>query len=85
MRTAQEDNTAAGFPLNPAGAFLLRDYSNDDTDDLKALRGLLEQILTRHKTLIPGSLNRLTIQWHADLYRAINAKNRTASSREDSQ
>ena len=80
MRTVQEDEKATGFPLNPAGESLLRDYSNDDVDDLKVLRSLLEEILTQHKTLIPGSMNRLTIQWHADLHRAIEAK-----SEEDGQ
>ena len=49
------------------GPFLLRDYSNDDTDDLKGLRGLLEQIQTRHKLLIPGSMNRLIRQWEGRL------------------
>ena len=64
---------ANGFPFNPVGPFLLRDYSNEDPADLTVLRGLLEEIITQHKTLIPGSMNRLMIQWHADLHRAIEA------------
>jgi hypothetical protein len=63
-----------GFPFKPTGPFLVRDYSNGDVDDLKVLRGLLEEILAQHKLLIPGSMNRLMIQWHADLNRAIEAK-----------
>jgi hypothetical protein len=62
---------STGFLLNPEGLFRLRDYSNDDPAELKALRGLLENILTRHKTLIPGSMNRLVTQWHADVNRTI--------------
>jgi hypothetical protein len=74
MRTETDtDEATNGFRLKPAGAFLLRDYSNDDVDDLKVLRGLLEEILTQHKTLVPGQMNRLVIQWHADLHRAIEA------------
>jgi hypothetical protein len=64
---------ANGFPFNPAGPFLLRDYSNEDPDGLTVLRDLLEEIITQHKMLIPGSMNRLVIQWHADLHRAIDA------------
>ncbi|MGH3278249.1 MAG: hypothetical protein ACRDNW_03835 [Trebonia sp.] len=73
MRIETDEEPATQFRLKPAGAFLLRDYSNDDPADLKALRGLLEDILTQHKMLIPGSMNRLMVQWHADLHRAIEA------------
>jgi hypothetical protein len=70
IRTDIEE-ASSGFPLRPAGPFLLRDYSNDDPADLKVLGGLLEDILTDHKFLIPGSMNRLMIQWHADVRRGI--------------
>jgi hypothetical protein len=74
MRIATDRAEAAnGFPFNPAGPFLLRDYGSEDPDDLTVLRGLLEEIITQHKMLIPGSMNRLVIQWHADLHRAIEA------------
>lgn len=74
MRAVHEDGRGTGFEFSPVGPFLLRDYSSDDVDDLKVLRGLLEEILTQHKMLIPGSINRLMVQWHADLHRAIEAK-----------
>jgi len=74
MRAAQEDDRGTGFHFSPVGPFLLRDYSDDDADDLKVLRGLVEEILTDHKFLIPGSMNRLMVQWHADLHRAIEDK-----------
>jgi hypothetical protein len=83
MRT--ETDRRGPFRFNPVGPFLLRDYSNDDTDDLKGLRGLLEQIQTQHKLLIPGSMNRLIRQWEADLHRAIEAKNEKPKSEEDAQ
>ena len=83
MRT--ETDRRGPFRFNPVGPFLLRDYSNDDTDDLKGLRGLLEQIQTRHKLLIPGSMNRLIRQWEADLHRAIEAKNEKPKSEEGAQ
>jgi len=72
MRT-ETGEAATQFRMKPAGPFTLRDYSNDDPDDLKALRGLIEDILTDHKMLIPGSMNRLMTQWHADLHRATEA------------
>jgi hypothetical protein len=72
IRTDIEE-ASSGFPFRPAGPFLLRDYSNDDPADLKVLGGLLEDILTDHKFLIPGSMNRLMIQWHADVRRGIEA------------
>ena len=76
MRAIHEaDERPTGFQLGAGGGlFLLRDYSDDDVDDLKVLRGLVQQILTDHKFLIPGSMNRYMIQWHADLHRAIEAK-----------
>lgn len=74
MRT--EKDPRGPFRFKPVGPFLLRDYSNDDTDDLKGLHGLLEQIQTRHKVLIAGSMNRLIRQWEADLSTAIEDKNK---------
>jgi hypothetical protein len=71
---ADIEEASSGFAFKPVGPFLLRGYSDDDVDDLKVLCGLLEEILTQHKFLIPGSMNRLMIQWHADLHRAIEAK-----------
>ena len=62
MRAVQADEGGTGFNFSPVGPFLLRDYSNDDVDDLKVLRGLVEEILTDHKFLIPGSMNRLMVQ-----------------------
>ncbi len=62
-----------GFRIAPVGPFLLRDYGDEDPGDLAVLRGLLGEIITQHKVLIPGSMNRLMIQWHADLHRAIEA------------
>ena len=73
MRAIQEDDRPAGFQFSPVGPFLLRDYSSDDVDDLKLLRGLLEEILTRHKMLVPGSMNRLMVQWRGDVDRGIEA------------
>lgn len=70
LQSDRDEHRGSGFQFRPPGPFLLRDYSNDDPDDLAVLRGLLEEILTRHKLLIPGSMNRLMIQWHADLHRA---------------
>jgi hypothetical protein len=65
---------ATGFQISRAGSYLLRDYSHDDPAALTELRGLLEQLITGpNKFLIPGSLNRLVIQWHADVHRAIQA------------
>ena len=64
---------ATGFRIKPAGPFILRDYTGENPEDLKELCALLEAILTHHKFLIPGSMNRLTVQWHADLQRAIEA------------
>jgi hypothetical protein len=79
---AGNQGASSGFLLNPAGLFRLRDYSNDDPADLKALRGLLENILTDHKTLIPGSMNRLIDAWHADVNRAIEeASNKDEGNR----
>jgi len=72
MRT--ETDPAGPFRFRPLGPFLLRDYSDDDPDDLKVLRGLLEEIQARHKFLIPGQLARLLRQWEADLSKAIEAK-----------
>jgi hypothetical protein len=72
MRT--ETDPAGPFRFQPVGPFLLRDYSNDDLDDLKRLRGLLEEIQTQHKMLIPGQLPRLIRQWEADLSKAIEAR-----------
>jgi hypothetical protein len=72
-QTGRDDRRTTGFQFNPAGLFVLRDYSNDDPASLTALRDLLEEIITGHKMLIPGSMNRLMIQWHADLHRAIEA------------
>jgi hypothetical protein len=75
MRTSTNaDEPATQFRMNPAGPFTLRDYSGDDPADLRVLRDLLEEILTQHKMLIPGQLNRFVVQWHADLQRAIDAK-----------
>jgi hypothetical protein len=75
MRTSTDaDEAATQFRMNPAGPFTLRDYSDDDPADLRVLRDLLEEILTQHKMLIPGQLNRFVVQWHADLQRAIDAK-----------
>jgi hypothetical protein len=74
MRAVQADEGGTGFNFSPVGPFLLRDYSNDDVDDLKVLRGLVEEILTDHKFLIPGSMNRLMVQWHTDLDRGLKAK-----------
>jgi hypothetical protein len=62
-----------GFRITPLGPFILRDYSGDDPAALTELRGLLAAIITDHRFLIPGSLNRLIIQWHADVDRAILA------------
>jgi hypothetical protein len=70
VRTDRDQERASGFHFNPPGLYLLRDYSNEPSCDLAVLSGLLEEILTRHKHLIPGSMNRLMIQWHADLHRA---------------
>jgi hypothetical protein len=79
---AGNQGASTGFLLNPAGLFRLRDYSNDDPAELKALRGLLENILTHHKMLIPGSMNRLIVQWHADVHRAIEeASNKNEGKR----
>jgi hypothetical protein len=72
-REAGLAEAAHGFRFHPAGPFLLRDYSNEDPDDLTVLRDLLEEIIAQHKLLIPGSMNRLMVQWHADLRRAIEA------------
>jgi hypothetical protein len=81
MRAAQEDARIARFGLNPAGPFVLRDYSGDDAGDLKALGGLLGEILAQHKALIPGSMNRLVAQWHADVRKGIEAENEQAGER----
>ena len=70
VQTDRDQERASGFQFNPPCPYLLRDYSNEPAGDLAALRGLLETILTDHKMLIPGSMNRLMIQWHADLHRA---------------
>jgi hypothetical protein len=81
MRAATHDEEpATQFRMTPTGPFTLRDYSNDDPADLTALRRLLEDILTDHKILIPGPMNRLMIQWHADLQRAIEANNHSAEA-----
>ena len=85
MRAVQEDEGGTGFQFSPVGPFLLRDYSDDDTDDLKVLRDLLEEILTQHKTLVPGSMNRLMIQWHADLHRAIEAESKKDEDKDPSE
>jgi hypothetical protein len=73
LQTGRDDQRATGFQFSPAGPFILRDYSHDDPASLTGLRALLEEIITGHKMLIPGSMNRLMIQWHADLHRAIEA------------
>ena len=72
MRT--ETDRKGPFRFNPVGPYLLRNYSNDDPGDLKALHGLIEEILANHKLLIPGSMNRLIRQWEADLSKAIEDK-----------
>jgi hypothetical protein len=72
LQTDRDEQRATGFQFSPAGSFILRDYSNDDPASLTALRALLEDIITGHKMLIPGSMNRLMIQWHADVHRAID-------------
>ena len=83
MRT--ETDPRGPFRFQPVGPYLLRDYSNDDTDDLKALRGLLEQIQTRHKLLIPGSMNRLIRQWEADLSKAMEGKSKKEESKSQTE
>jgi hypothetical protein len=74
MRT--ETDPKGPFRFTPVGPFLLRDYSNDDPDALKVLRGLLQEIQTRHKFLIPGQLARLIRQWETDLSKAIEDKSK---------
>lgn len=69
---AREDH-AAPFRMSPDGPGILRDYSHDDPAALTDLRGLLGEILTRHKDLVPGQLHRSVIQWHADVHRAVEA------------
>jgi hypothetical protein len=74
MRIETDTHEAATqFRMRPVGAFLVRDYSDEDPADLLVLRDLIEEILTQHKMLIPGQMNRLMTQWHADLRRAIEA------------
>jgi hypothetical protein len=85
MRAIREDGRGTGFEFSPVGPFLLRNYSNNDAGDLKVLRGLLEEILTQHKILIPGSMNRLMIQWHADLHRAIEDKSEKSEDKHPSE
>ena len=85
MRAVQEDDRGTGFAFVPVGPFLLRDYGNDDVDNLKVLRDLLEEILTQHKMLVPGSMNRLMIQWHADLHRAIEAESKKDEDKDPSE
>ena len=85
MRAVQEDEGGTGFQFSPVGPFLLRDYSNDDADDLKVLRGLVEEILSDHKFLIPGSMNRLVNQWLADLDRAIEANSEKDEDKHQSE
>jgi hypothetical protein len=72
IQTGRDQERANGFQFSPSGPFLLRDYSNEPAAGLTALSGLLAEILTRHRHLIPGSMNRLMVQWHADLHRAIS-------------
>jgi hypothetical protein len=73
MTTGTAGEAPTGFRIAPLGPFILRDYSGDDPATLTGLRSLLEAIITDHRFLIPGSLNRLIIQWHADVHRAILA------------
>jgi hypothetical protein len=75
MRTGTEEELrGTGFRFKPAGPFALRDYSNDDPDDLKKLLALIDEIRTGHKLLIPGQLTRLMRAWRADLSKAVQAR-----------
>lgn len=85
MRTDATEDPATGFRITPAGEFSLRDYGHEDPADLKALHGLLEEILIQHKTLIPGIINRLVIQWHADVRKALDNAPSGGNRRQDGQ
>jgi hypothetical protein len=85
MRAIREDGPETRFALSPARSYLLRDYSNDNPDDLTVLRDLIDEILTDHKFLIPGSMNRLVNQWRADLNRAIQAQSKKDEDKHPSE
>lgn len=66
---------AAGFRLATPAPFQLRNYADEKLEDLEPVYELVDSIVEQHKTLIPGSMNRLMRQWHEDLWRAIEAIN----------
>lgn len=73
LRT-ETDESATTSEMNLDGTFMLRDYTSADTASLTRLRADLEKILIEHRMLIPGRINRLVNQWHADVCRGLDAR-----------